>query len=87
MEEKWGWRSWSGPRQYQDKTSKSLMMLPTDIALIQDPIFKKHVEQYAKDSQLFFKDFSDVLVKLFELGVPFESNPEDRIQFKTTVDA
>lgn len=62
-------------------------MLPTDIALIQDPIFKKHVQQYAKDNQAFFKDFSDVVCKLFELGVPFESKPEDRIAFKPSADA
>ncbi|KIX07010.1 uncharacterized protein Z518_04986 [Rhinocladiella mackenziei CBS 650.93] len=86
MEEKWGWRSWSGPKQYQDKTTKSLMMLPTDMSLVKDPIFKKQVEIYAKDSQTFFKDFSEALCKLFELGVPFESKPEDRIKFKPTID-
>jgi cytochrome c peroxidase len=86
IEEKWGWRSWNGPKQYQDKTSKSLMMLPTDIALIQDPSFKKYVEKYAKDGQAFFEDFSNVVCKLFELGVPFESKPEDRIRFKPTAD-
>jgi len=83
MDEKWGWRNWNGPKQYQDKT-KSLMMLPTDVALIQDKSFKQHVERYAKDSQVFFKEFSDVIVKLLELGVPFESKPEDRISFKAT---
>jgi cytochrome c peroxidase len=86
MEEKWGWRSWNGPKQYQDNTSKSLMMLPTDMALIQDEGFKKYVEKYANDGQAFFKDFSDVVCKLFELGVPFESSPEERIRFKTTDD-
>ena len=48
------------------------MMLPTDMALIKDPTFKKHVERYAEDGQVFFKEFSDVIVKLLELGVPFE---------------
>ncbi|KAH0836172.1 hypothetical protein AYO21_08625 [Fonsecaea monophora] len=86
MEEKWGWRSWKGPKQYEDATTKSLMMLPTDIALIQDPIFKTWVEKYAKDQDLFFKDFSDVLCKMFELGVPFKSKPEDRFHFKPTID-
>jgi len=62
------------------------MMLPTDMALIKDNEFKKHVERYARDSQVFFKEFSDVLVKLFELGVPFESKPEDRISFKSNYD-
>lgn len=82
LEEKWGWRSWKGPKQYEDKTTKSLMMLPTDIALIQDPIFKKHVQRYAADDKVFFKDFSDAVVKLFELGVPFTVPETERITFK-----
>jgi hypothetical protein len=31
------------------------MMLPTDLAFIQDRAFSKHVYAYAKDSSLFFK--------------------------------
>jgi cytochrome c peroxidase len=42
------------------------------------------VEKYAKDQDAFFKDFSNVLVKLFELGVPFASGEESRIAFKRT---
>jgi cytochrome c peroxidase len=85
MEEKWGWKSWNGPKQYEDNSSKSLMMLPTDMALVQDGEFKKYVELYAKDSQAFFKDFSDVCVKLFELGVPFKEGTE-RLRFKNSVE-
>jgi cytochrome c peroxidase len=85
MEEKWGWRSWNGPKQYEDATSKSLMMLPTDMALVKDKEFKKHVERYAKDGQVFFKEFSDVVCKLFELGVPFGEGSE-RLEFKAKVD-
>lgn len=77
--EKWNFRKWSGPKQYQDVGSKSLMMLPTDMALIQDKDFKKHVERYAKDDQAFFSEFRDVMVKLLELGVPFTSKEEDRM--------
>ena len=82
VEEKWGWKTWTGQRQYEDTKSKSLMMLPTDMALIQDNEFMPWVKKYADNSDLFFKDFSNVIIKLFELGVPFQSNPEDRIQFK-----
>ncbi|KAL8843551.1 MAG: hypothetical protein Q9170_000055 [Blastenia crenularia] len=82
--EKWNFRKWDGPKQYQDVASKSLMMLPTDMALIQDKEFKKHVERYAKDDQVFFNEFRDVLVKLLELGVPFQSKPEDRMSLKPT---
>lgn len=60
------------------------MMLPTDLALVKDKEFKKHVERYAKDDQVWFAEFRDVIVKLFELGVPFESKAEDRMAFKAT---
>jgi cytochrome c peroxidase len=49
------------------------MMLPSDIALISDPVFKKWVEIYAKDEDRFFKDFAKAFAKLLELGVPFAS--------------
>jgi cytochrome c peroxidase len=60
------------------------MMLPTDIALIKDKAFKQHVDRYAKDNDVFFKEFSDVFVKLIELGVPFQVKPEDRFVFKAS---
>ncbi|KAF3171766.1 heme peroxidase [Orbilia oligospora] len=79
VNEKWNWKKWNGPAQYEDKT-KALMMLPTDMALVKDREFKKWVDKYAKDQDVFFKDFSDVIVKLFELGVPFKQ--EERWTFK-----
>ncbi|KAI9880280.1 MAG: heme peroxidase [Pleopsidium flavum] len=82
--EKWNFRKWNGPKQYQDVSSKSLMMLPTDMALIKDKEFKKHVERYAKDDQVFFSEFRDVMVKLLELGVPFSSKEENRMSFDPT---
>lgn len=60
------------------------MMLPTDMALVKDKEFKKYAEKYARDSDAFFKDFSDAFVKLIELGVPFTSKAEDRFVFKTS---
>ena len=60
------------------------MMLPTDISLIKDAAFRKHVERYAKDQDAFFKEFSDVIVKLFELGVPFKTKEDERMTFKTS---
>jgi cytochrome c peroxidase len=54
------------------------MMLPTDMALVSDKGFRPWVEKYAKDQNLFFKDFSAVITRLFELGVPF---PEDSQRF------
>ncbi|KAJ5924077.1 hypothetical protein N7466_008264 [Penicillium verhagenii] len=84
VEEKWNKRKWNGPAQFTDKGTSTLMMLPTDLALVNDKAFKQHVVRYAKDSDVFFKEFSDVFVKLLELGVPFESKPEDRFVFKTS---
>ncbi|KAH8676000.1 cytochrome c peroxidase [Xylariales sp. PMI_506] len=75
LSEKWSIRKWDGPRQFQDG-GKTLMMLPADIALIQDKTMKPWVQKYAKDNELFFKDFSAVIVKLFELGVPFKEGAE-----------
>ncbi|KAJ5406441.1 heme peroxidase [Penicillium sp. CMV-2018d] len=82
VEEKWSQKKWNGPTQFTDKSTGTLMMLPTDMALIKDKGFKKHVERYAKDSDVFFKEFSDVFVKLLELGVPFKT--EDRFVFKAS---
>ncbi|KAJ3003995.1 hypothetical protein NUW54_g5022 [Trametes sanguinea] len=70
LNEKWVWKKWDGPKQLEDKSTHSLMMLPTDYALVQDKEFKKYVKAYADDEQLWFKDFSAALAKLFELGVP-----------------
>jgi len=84
LEEKWSYRKWDGPKQFQDVASKSLMMLPTDMALIKDKSFKTHVERYANDHEAFFKDFSDVLLKLFELGVPFTTPEGERMRFKAS---
>ena len=61
------------------------MMLPTDMALVSDKSFKQYVEKYAQDEDVFFKDFSAVITKLFELGVPFaETTDQGRMTFKST---
>jgi len=82
VEEKWQWKKWNGPAQYEDVKTKSLMMLPADMALVKDRKFLSTVKLYARDNDVFFKDFSDVIVKLFELGVPFTSSEETRFRFK-----
>jgi cytochrome c peroxidase len=58
---------WNGPTQFEDPTG-DLMMLPSDIVLIQDKEFRKYVEFYAKSNDAFAKDFSAVVSKLFHLG-------------------
>jgi len=66
---KWTARKWDGPLQYEDETGE-LMMLPTDLALIEDAKFRPFVEAYAKDEALFFKDFAQDFSKLLSLGAP-----------------
>ncbi|GAA5955796.1 hypothetical protein JCM10213_001748 [Rhodosporidiobolus nylandii] len=61
---------WEGPVQYKNEDlGEELMMLPTDLALIEDPEFAKWVRIYADDRERFFNDFADVFAKLIELGV------------------
>ncbi|KFY87458.1 hypothetical protein V500_06946 [Pseudogymnoascus sp. VKM F-4518 (FW-2643)] len=83
LEQTWQWKKWNGPKQYEDKATKTLMMLPTDYVLIKDKGFRPWVEKYAKDNDLFFKDFAAVVTKLFELGVPFEEGAKEYV-FKPT---
>jgi len=66
----WRPKKWDGPLQYEDAESGELMMLPTDLALRDDPKFREIAEQYAKDEQLFFRDFGEAFGKLLALGVP-----------------
>lgn len=56
LNEKWAWKKWDGPKQLEDKKTRSLMMLPTDYALVQDKSFKKWTKAYADDEQLWFKE-------------------------------
>mmetsp|Transcript_60758 Transcript_60758/g.144696 ORF Transcript_60758/g.144696 Transcript_60758/m.144696 type:complete len:349 (+) Transcript_60758:105-1151(+) len=60
-------KPWTGPLQFEDPTG-DLMMLPSDIVLIQDKSFRKWVEVYAKDDAKFQADFAAVVGKLFALG-------------------
>ncbi|KAH9623404.1 hypothetical protein KSS87_002916 [Heliosperma pusillum] len=59
------------------KGGKSGMLkLPTDKVLVQDPVFLPYVELYAKDEEVFFRDYADSHKKLSELGfAPPNSRP------------
>jgi len=67
LNNKWTPKKWNGPHQYEDP-SGSLMMLPSDMALLQDPSFRAYVRKYAEDEELFFKDFASAYEKLTNLG-------------------
>jgi cytochrome c peroxidase len=43
---------------------------------LQDGSFRKIVEIYAQDEEIFFKDFAAAFSKLLELGVTFPVNSE-----------
>ncbi|KAI0201595.1 peroxiredoxin [Astrocystis sublimbata] len=53
----------------KEEPEEVLMMLPTDMSLLEDPEFRKWVEIYAADKDRFFVDFSAVFAKLLELGI------------------
>jgi len=82
---KWTERKWNGPKQYEDE-SKKLMMLPADLAFIQDPEFKKYVEKYAADEALFFADFAKAWKKLIELGVQFPDAAKEAAKTEVKVE-
>ncbi|KAL1558102.1 L-ascorbate peroxidase 1, cytosolic, variant 2 [Salvia divinorum] len=47
---------------------EGLLQLPTDTALLSDPIFRPFVEKYAVDEDAFFADYAEAHLKLSELG-------------------
>jgi cytochrome c peroxidase len=69
--------------QYEN-SNKQLMMLKTDLALVEDPIFKAWVLKYKADEELFFADFSKAWQKLTELGCNFGSSGSSSYTGSTT---
>ena len=47
---------------------EGLLQLPTDKALLCDPVFRPLVEKYAADEDAFFDDYAESHMKLSELG-------------------
>lgn len=62
------------PRQFRN-TDNTLMMLPTDMFLIQDVNLRVFVEEYANDENLFFQDFTNAFAKLMRNGCPALKGP------------
>lgn len=52
------------------KRANYQMMLPSDMVLLWDPEFRKHLEVYAEDEEALKADFGLAFKKLTELGVP-----------------
>lgn len=73
---KWTKKEWSGPNQFMNNSlGEELMMLPTDMALLEDESFRKWAQTYADDKDLFYDHFAKAFAKLIELGVDRVSNP------------
>ena len=70
----WSQKQWDGPLQYTDPSGE-LMMLPTDVAMLDDPAYRPFVELYARDEEAFFADFADAFAKLLSLGCPAPACP------------
>ena len=64
---------------FSSLSSSELLWLPTDEALFKAPEFKFYFEQYAKDQNLFFADYSKAHRKMSELGAKFD--PPEGIEF------
>ena len=56
------------PHKSVDAPTGKLMMLPTDLVLLEDKKFAKWVAYYGKDGNKFNADFSKAFQKLEELG-------------------
>ncbi|CUM65285.1 uncharacterized protein PRCAT00002920001 [Priceomyces carsonii] len=82
---KWHVKKWDGKKQYEDDETNQFMMLPTDMALKEEPFFIKYVKQYADDQDLFFKDFRNAYSTLLELGVTYPKDQE-KWEFQTLED-
>ncbi|EPS74288.1 peroxisomal ascorbate peroxidase, partial [Genlisea aurea] len=50
------------------ETTEGLLKLPSDLALLEDPELRRYVELYAKDEEVFFRDYAESHKKLSELG-------------------
>ncbi|CCE63415.1 hypothetical protein TPHA_0E03250 [Tetrapisispora phaffii CBS 4417] len=81
LTENWKWEK-NAAGNYQWNSPKGYMMLPADHSLIEDGTFKKIVEEYAANQDVFFKDFSNVFARLLENGITFPKDQKPFI-FKT----
>lgn len=73
-------KSPAGVEQFYDPDG-DLMMLPADMALIKDPSFRKWVETYSENKDLFFDHFAKAYSKLLELGIRRDKNGQALINY------
>ncbi|ORX96718.1 heme peroxidase [Basidiobolus meristosporus CBS 931.73] len=68
-------KNWNGPRQFEDEETHKLMMIPAEMAFLEEP-FRPWVELYASDQEKWFEDFKNAFVKLCNLGT--DRKPGDK---------
>lgn len=66
--EEWKLDTTKPQKQYTDKNTGILMMLPSDMVFASDEKFKKVAKEYEADNDLFLKDFASAYQKLLEFG-------------------
>lgn len=73
----WKPKAWPGKLMYEavDAAGERLIMLPTDMAIRDDPVFAAHARVYARDQAAFFRDFAEAFGKLLALGCPAACDP------------
>ena len=54
------------------KHDAHLLKLPTDLALIEDPVFRGHVTRFADDQDVFFAEYAAAHVRMSEAGALFQ---------------
>merc|ERR1711964_952572 len=54
----------NGNAQYRPASGYGTRMLPSDMALVEDQSFREHVQAYADDQSLFFRNFATAFEKL-----------------------
>lgn len=82
----WVKKPGSDPEQYMDQETGKLMMLPTDVCLIEDEGFLPYVQAYAADEALFFRDFSQAFGRLLCLGCPAHCQLDAHVTTSTTAE-
>ena len=70
------WRPQGGgaaarPLQFVNADGGDVMMLPSDLQLLETEETRRWVQRYADDERLFFHDFAAAFAQLIELGVAF----------------
>jgi cytochrome c peroxidase len=67
----WVQKNWDGPLQFVEEGDREefTMMLPSDMALLEDPVYRDWALRYARHEKLWMEDFGAAYSKLLHLGM------------------